>query len=172
MRRTMRTQAIIVGAGLTLGLFAVGPAPDIIAGALHRAGPLDELMWFTGCWQFDSPRGPVVRERWRLLPGDTLWGASVTMRRDSVVARERMHIVAREEAIVLVAEPEGQQRTEFRATTAGRTGAVFENAGHDFPQRITYRPSGDSLYARIDGVVNGTTRAIDFPMGRTECIPR
>jgi len=41
---------------------------------------------------------------------------------------------------------------------------VFENLRHDFPQRIIYRRvSEDSLIARIEGMINGAKRSIDFP---------
>jgi len=59
---------------------------------------------------------------------------------------------------------------DFEAKTTSDTMVVFENPAHDFPQRIIYRRRGtDSLLARIEGTVNGQTRAIDFPSARTRC---
>jgi hypothetical protein len=45
---------------------------------------------------------------------------------------------------------------------AGPTEAVFENPGHDFPQRIIYRREGDSLIARIEGEVDGRRRSAQW----------
>jgi hypothetical protein len=40
---------------------------------------------------------------------------------------------------------------------------VFENAGHDFPQRIIYRRNADgTMTARIEGSTNGRQRGVDF----------
>jgi hypothetical protein len=47
---------------------------------------------------------------------------------------------------------------------------VFENAAHDFPQRVLYRrEAADRLVARIEGLRNGQPRGIDFPMQRMAC---
>ena len=47
---------------------------------------------------------------------------------------------------------------------------VFENASHDFPQRISYRKRGaDSLIARTEGTVRGQPRAFEFAYTRTPC---
>ena len=41
---------------------------------------------------------------------------------------------------------------------------VFENPTHDFPQRIIYRKGADrSVTARIEGVIDGKARGVDFP---------
>lgn len=169
MRNMLRNSAALIAAGVVVGLLAVGPVPDMLVTGSAADDGLEELEWLIGCWRRDSPRGPVYRERWRRLPGDTLWGASVTTRGDSVITSERLHIVQRGDTIVYVAEPEGQARTEFVATMVTARLAVFENPAHDFPQRVIYRAAGDSLHARIDGMVGGSLRAVDFPMARTAC---
>lgn len=48
---------------------------------------------------------------------------------------------------------------------------VFENAAHDFPQRVIYRrlAGGQGLLGRIEGVEKGKARAVDFPMKRVAC---
>jgi hypothetical protein len=50
---------------------------------------------------------------------------------------------------------------------------VFENAQHDFPQRVAYKLEPDGkLAARIEGTRNGSLRVIDFPMSRVSCDAR
>jgi hypothetical protein len=39
---------------------------------------------------------------------------------------------------------------------------VFENPGHDFPQRLIYRRDGDRLTARIEGQAGGRTRTVEW----------
>jgi len=49
-------------------------------------------------------------------------------------------------------------------------GLIFENAAHDFPQRIIYRLNDDgSLLARIEGKRGGELKGVDFPMRRAPC---
>jgi hypothetical protein len=40
--------------------------------------------------------------------------------------------------------------------------AIFENPQHDFPQRVIYRRDGESLFARIEGQMGGTQRAVEW----------
>jgi hypothetical protein len=169
MRATVRTYTLIIAGSLVLGLLVVGPVPDIAAARLMRAPPLDAIEWLQGCWRMTSRNGRVTDERWTRSARDTLAGTSRTLRDGAPVTGEVMHIVARGDTVVFIAEPEGQRRTEFMATRASRDLVIFENAAHDFPQRVIYRPAGDSLYARIDGVVDGEMRAVDFPMIRRAC---
>lgn len=54
----------------------------------------------------------------------------------------------------------------------GRRGGsvTFENPHHDFPQRVRYSAvGGDRIAARIEGVLNGSLRGIDFPLRRVQC---
>ena len=43
---------------------------------------------------------------------------------------------------------------------------TFENPSHDFPQRISYRRTAAGIAARIEGLMNGTPRGVDFPFTR------
>ena len=52
----------------------------------------------------------------------------------------------------------GRAPTAFRLVEVSGQRAVFENPGHDFPQRIIYRREGDTLHARIEGNQNGELR--------------
>jgi hypothetical protein len=60
-----------------------------------------------------------------------------------------------------------------RLSPALDTLVLFENAAHDFPQRIGYRRLGnDSLVAWIEGTRQGRTRRVEFPYGRVACANR
>lgn len=69
-----------------------------------------------------------------------------------------------------IALPSGQKETWFKLVKLENKRAVFENPGHDFPQRIIYQLRADgSLLARIQGLRNGELRSVDFPMQRVDC---
>lgn len=69
-----------------------------------------------------------------------------------------------------IAQPMGKPPTVFQSIRLSADEAVFENAGHDFPQRVIYRrTNADNLLARIEGTSNGRSRAVDYPMQRVDC---
>ena len=52
-------------------------------------------------------------------------------------------------SLVYTAHPVGQATTAFTATVIGDNSVVFENADHDYPQRIRYTREADRLRATI-----------------------
>ena len=145
------------------------------ASAQSSSGTPAPLAWLAGCWEARNARR-TVQELWLPPAGGTLQGMGRTLRRtaagtDSVAEFEFLRIVPREGgAWVYLAQPGGRPATEFTAHAASDTSVTFTNLAHDFPQRITYtRRGADSLVARVEGTVNGTTRAIEFPYARAAC---
>lgn len=98
-------------------------------------------------------------------------GSSRSIRGDTMVTEfEQLRLFQRGGRAVYHAEPSGQTGADFEAKSTSDTMVVFENATHDFPQRIIYRKRGaDSLIARIEGTMNGQARGIDFPSVRVRC---
>ncbi len=43
---------------------------------------------------------------------------------------------------------------------------VFENAVHDFPQRILYWREGEALLARVEGTLRGEPRSEEWRFSR------
>jgi hypothetical protein len=54
-----------------------------------------------------------------------------------------------ERGLVLWASPQGIKPTRFRLVMIERRQLVFENPGHDYPQRIRYVRDGNILIATI-----------------------
>lgn len=142
------------------------PSPNEGTSAVQR------LTWMAGCWRRQSVNGAsVVEEQWMAPRGGFMLGMSRTVRGDTMVAEfEQLRIFQRAGNAVYHAEPSGQLPTDFEAKTTSDTMVVFENATHDFPQRIIYRKHGaDSLFARIEGMRNGQARGLDFPFAHVRC---
>ena len=57
------------------------------------------------------------------------------------------------------ASPGGRAPVEFKHKESGSQRIVFENAAHDFPQRILYWREGDVLVARIEGKIREKERS-------------
>jgi len=133
---------------------------------------VQRLSWFAGCWTRQAPGSAmVVEEQWMTPRAGFALGVSRTVRADSMVTEfEQLRLFQRAGRAVYHAEPSGQAPTDFEAQTTSDSVVVFENAAHDFPQRIIYRKRGrDSLLARIEGTMRGQSRGVDFAYGRVQC---
>jgi hypothetical protein len=130
--------------------------------------PIERLGWLAGCWQAASPRR-VAQETWTAPRGGVMFSVARTFRGDSLVEYELVVLRQRGDSLVYQAHPSGQPAAAFTAPPASisDTMVVFENAAHDYPQRIGYRKIGaDSLLAWIDGTTRGRPRRVDYPFAR------
>lgn len=152
-----------LAAAIPLVMFAT------LAPAQTPASPFEPIAWLAGCWRADGGE-PGSIEQWMPPAGGTMLGMARTVRGGRTAEFEFMRIVAEDGALVFVAQPSGRPPTRFPAARVGAAEAVFEQPGHDFPQRVIYAQDGaDRLRARIEGQRGGQLRGIDFPMTRTPC---
>jgi hypothetical protein len=147
------------------------PAADstAIPPATAPAETVAGLAWLAGCWERVAG-DRRVEEQWMTPRGGTMLGMSRTIA--GGVTREYEHLLIGEEdgSLVYTARPSGQAEASFRSILVTSERVVFENAAHDFPQRIIYiRAGADSLVARIEGEHSGEERHVDFPMRRCPC---
>jgi hypothetical protein len=169
-RQRRRLNTLVVAASVWSLLPGHALAQDAPA---RRASELaDSLGWMAGCWQQRGPSS-VIDELWMPPSGGMLLGASRTVRNGQVVDYEFASITASDGRLAYTARPVRQAVTTFTGTLDANGGVTFENASHDFPQRIRYRPVGtDSLHARIEGTMQGTQRGIDYRFARVACSSR
>lgn len=115
------------------------------------AGPtLADLAWISGDWAAVEGR-MEMEELWTAPKGDLILGLHRDWRQGARRASfEYLRIEARAGAIVYLASPGGGAVTEFVLTELEGQRAVFENAEHDFPQRIVYAREGEVLSARVE----------------------
>ena len=131
---------------------------------------LSRLDWLSGCWAYDG-KGAGSGERWTAPIAGMMFAVSRTIRGGKTVAYENLFIKETDaNALHLMAAPSGQAAARFDMISLTETEVVFENPGHDFPQRIIYRLGDkDILLGRIEGKSDGQEIAVDFPMTRTNC---
>ena len=77
---------------------------------------------------------------------------------------ELLRIERHDGALVYLAAPHGGPVTEFRATTATKEAAVFENQAHPWPKKIAYRLDGGTIRVRVDGAPG--ERVIEYTLSR------
>ncbi|HWZ74453.1 MAG TPA: DUF6265 family protein [Casimicrobiaceae bacterium] len=134
---------------------------------------LDPLGWLHGCWD-GKVNQRDFREEWLPLRGDMMIGVSQTVLQGKTQDFEYLRLELRPEGVFYVAVPSGKKETSFRLSDSTRDGDseifTFENPVDEFPQRIIYRRgSGGSLYAHVEGKLNGQPRSVIYPMRRVDC---
>lgn len=151
----------IIIAALALGLATT-------AGGQEPAAPttIDDLAWMAGAWTQTDDRGVTTRETWLAPLGGAMAGVGQTTRPGGRTSFEFMSITPSPAGPTFTARIEGQTPTPFVLKPGEAGVAVFENLDHDFPQRVIYRPCGEDLCGRIEGVVDGQTRAVDWRYAR------
>jgi hypothetical protein len=132
---------------------------------------IDRVAWLRGCWeQVGAQR--TVDEQWMAPRAGTMLGMGRTVRDGKLLEYESVMI--REDGGVLVyeARPSGQPPASFRMKDLSSDAVVFENAQHDFPQRVGYRREGaDQITAWVEGTANGKPRRTEFSYRRARCGP-
>lgn len=136
-------------------LLCLAPA----AFALEEPDAVD-LGWLAGHWCGEQD-GNAIEELW-LARGGHLLNLSTTTRGDALVSFEYTRIEARAGGVVFVAQPGGVPPVEFALVDSGPRRLVFENPGHDFPQRVSYWRDEAGLHAEIAGPGGDGEQRIGF----------
>ncbi|MFT3995977.1 MAG: DUF6265 family protein [Asticcacaulis sp.] len=131
-----------------------------------QAATVSDMAWLTGCWT--QARGTrTVTEHWTPADGGMLFGIGRTFSAEKVFTYEFTTLEMRDGVLTFVARPSGQAETAFPLKSLTNGEAVFENTGHDFPQRVIYAQTKDGrLRAAIEGTLKGQTRRIEFDYER------
>ena len=154
---------------LPIGIATLLAASSIEANFRAHPSPIDQVAWLAGCWERSSGNR-TVEEQWMRPRGGTMMGMGRTVRGDSTVEWEHLRIAPDGDTLVYHAIPSGQQPSAFRAISVSADAVTFEDKAHDFPQRVIYRRAGsDSLHARVEGIMRGQQRGIDFRYQRASC---
>lgn len=150
---------------------ALGAVLGCAAGSAASAPrDLEKMAWLAGCWESPGAE-PGSGEQWTPIAGGTMLGMSRTVRQGRTATFEFMQLRDQPDGrLAFIAQPSGRSATVFPLLRLGDTEAVFESAQHDFPQRVVYAREGESrLNARIEGLLAGVPRVIEFPMTRVGC---
>jgi hypothetical protein len=145
------TIAAVVGAGMALGSSPDGTSFDWLAG--HWCGGTEERR---------------IEEVWLPEAGGALLGMSRTWQGGTTESFEFMRLVPDGKAAGFHVQPNGASPTTFVIAGRGEDWVVFENAAHDFPNRIEYRRVGQTLQASISGPGEGGN-AIRVPFDYHRC---
>ncbi len=130
---------------------------------------VDRVAWLQGCWEMTSGTR-TIEEIWTAPRGGVMLEMGRTVRDGRLVEYEFVALREDGDRLAYEAHPSGQPAAVFTSREVSATRAVFENAAHDFPQRVGYERTGaDTLAAWIEGTVNGQSRRVDFAYARVAC---
>jgi hypothetical protein len=123
-----------------------------------------DLGWMAGYW-LSCENGVEVSETWSTRRGGVMMGYGITFGRQAFSWEQtRIETTAdAPEILSFISRPRGAAAdTAFRLVRGGPGEVVFENPGHDFPQRIIYRRSGDRLTGRIEGMADRRLQSMEW----------
>lgn len=160
---------VVLGLLTAVTLSACHSAPPPRLSAPPRDEGLAKVDFVAGCWRGETAEG-VVEETWTRPTGGSMLGTGRTLAKGRTAFFEFLRIELRGDQIVYVAQPKGGAPTEFPLAKAGEGHVVFENVGHDFPQRIRYeRRTATVLHVHLEGVEGGAAHAEDLDLSRVDC---
>lgn len=107
------------------------------------------LDWLAGRWCSESPK-EHIDEWWMPGRNGMMLGMARTTRGDRVSSFEYMRIELGGTP-TFYAQPSGTPAVPFKKTDGGASWVRFENADHDFPNRVEYKRTGNHLHAQIEG---------------------
>lgn len=130
------------------------------------ATDLSELAWMAGNWT-GVQDGVEMEELWQAPKGNIMLGLHRDVARGRTASFEFLRIEATKDGITYWASPGGRPATPFGLVELKNKRVVFENAKHDFPQRIIYWLSDDgALHAKIEGTQGGKPAAAEWTWRR------
>lgn len=122
----------------------------------------------TGCWQGRTAGGSTIEEQFTTTTNNLMLGMTRYLR-DGATRSFEFHMIGNvAEGSHLIPHPGGKASVTFTEKERAADRVVWENAAHDYPQRISYtRVSPDSLVARIE-MMDGS-RPAEYRMGKVGC---
>jgi hypothetical protein len=130
-----------------------------------HAEALDDLAWMAGSWM--EHKGTTdTEEHWLPPKAGLMTAMNRTVIEGRPVAFEFLRIDMQDGKPVYWSMPMGRPAVPFRSVEQGPTRIIFEDAGRDFPRRISYWRDGEALIARIEGTINGQPRSKEWRLER------
>jgi hypothetical protein len=134
-------------------------AAPLLLVAASPAASVADLGWLAGDWVSDAD-GRWTEESWAAPRGAMMIGYSRSGRGDALREFEFIRIArGADGALAYIAMPQGGAPVAFPLVRHDTASATFENAAHDYPQRIAYARSGDTLTATISKIDGSKARS-------------
>lgn len=149
-------KTLLFAAVLTLSAFN-NPQPKASFRALYALAG--------GTWQMKTKTGAIC-ERWKKINANELHSQGFKVTGHDTIWLEKVQLVHKGNDIYYiptVTDENAGKPVSFKLTSTKNGQFVFENPGHDFPQRVVYQfITPDSLHAWVDGTIKGKLKKQHF----------
>ncbi len=128
--------------------------------------PLDKAAWLLGSWENDSRAGKLS-ETWTRSSEGHFKGLGLFTAGSDTLFSEKLELTREDDDLYYTATVKDQNDgapVTFALLNATDEQLVFENKEHDFPKKIVYTHSGDSLIAIVSGMKDGQLKTEEFRM--------
>ena len=120
--------------------------------ATATAAPTSMAMpdFLAGCWEERRADQAWTEECWTSARGGLMIGSGRDGKGNAVRHWEWMRIErSADGAVVFYGSPKGAPAVPFKASASNANSIIFENAVHDYPQRVSYTLTADGLTAEL-----------------------
>lgn len=131
---------------------------------------ITELSWIAGNWISDD-QGTITEEQWLEPRAGMMVGVNRMVFPNGKGTFEFLRVAETEKGLTYFASPSGKPATPFLLKERDKTKVIFENKANDFPQRIIYERTGETMVATIEGDINGKANAMKWTWKRTATAP-
>ena len=125
---------------------------------------LQQLEWIIGRWETTGEQ--IIGELWILNKEGGVFGHGYAIEEGDTSFFETLSIVVRGDDVYYVADvPHNPKPINFKLSSIDKGFVEFQNAEHDFPQRIAYQlQDGNSVVVTVEGVIDGqpTVQVLEF----------
>jgi hypothetical protein len=137
----------------------LNPAADLQTGAPAK---FKKLHWLAGRWESTANKpGQTGSETWSAISAGKMSGLGATLKGKDTVFVEHLMLEIKGDDIFYNAQvTRSAKPVLFKLTSITDDSFVCENPQHDFPKKITYKLTGNRIYATISG--NGKTIPYNF----------
>jgi hypothetical protein len=169
-RWTPVTTVLILLITQSQALCAQAARPQPASGPPAVRSRVSDLAFMAGCWRGLTRSGTTIEEFYTAPSANLVLGVTRYVREGRAVDFEFTRIDQTDSGAVITPHPKGVRSVSFAPRLFESNHAVWENAAHDFPQRIVYRRvAGDTLVARIEGRTPTGERSLEWRMARATC---
>jgi hypothetical protein len=128
-----------------------------------------QFRFLSGKWKVENS---TLIEKWQLDGEDVLTGKAYSIASQDTILHELIQLIFDQNNIWYKAQVIGQNNDQsilFKLVKCQPNLFVFENAEHDYPQKIGYRRVGsDKMLVWIEGSKNGKHRKSEWAMRKSE----
>ena len=135
----------------------------------NKFGKIKKMEWLVGNWEQKLPEG-TVSEIWRKENDSTFSGKSYFVKEEHTIHYETIIITQKKDDLLYIPTVKGQNNDEpitFTMSSETENNFIFENAAHDYPQKISYKKVSDTrLIATISGKQQGKPSQESYSMSK------